>query len=356
MFKNTLWSLIVTLALFSGCGGAASGPSTPTDIPIALEGVEGSTDVNVSSSFSYTFSKAVETSTVTTTTFYMVKGDSDDCDPDDAIDASVECESETVCTLDPTDDLTKSVEYTACLEAGTSSASISPAKQSSMSGIFYADGEAFAGDTITFTTAADVTAVECSEVYSSDDCTYEGNLEEGVTITYTDFETLAAEYLDDTGFLLCLCQLASDAGETGCMTIGAENNATCNIVTSPNEDLSWGAGIADGDSITLDSLNSTTIAFTSSVTMYDSSQYSDISNGYYVLLASETDDSGVSPAVGGNICDGLDSCTYVFSEGIVGVAITQIYTNITADNWNDTSRCVEVVLQWVNYIDGDQTS
>ncbi|MBT3181000.1 MAG: hypothetical protein HN337_00665 [Deltaproteobacteria bacterium] len=230
MSRRSPYCLLIILAFFVGCGGAASGPSTPTDIPIALEGVEGATDVDVSSSFAYTFSKAVDTETVTTDTFYIVAGDGEDsCDSDDAIDASVECSSNTECTLDPTEDLTESVQYTVCLEAGSASASISPTKESTTSGIFYADGEAFEGDSITFITATTMTLTLCSEIYSSDTCSWDGMSEpdEGDTFSYSDMEFIADNYGMNETHMTCICQLSNSLGYSGCTPFTSTFYDTC---------------------------------------------------------------------------------------------------------------------------------
>ncbi|MBT3181575.1 MAG: hypothetical protein HN337_03585 [Deltaproteobacteria bacterium] len=130
--RNTWVLLVMTLLVMflHGCGGAT--PNTPTDIPVSLEGVDGTSGVAVDSSFSYEFDAAIITSTVTTSTYFMVptaavsadltaeksEFNTTICNADNAIDASVECESSTLCILDPTNDLDGGASYTACLTSG----------------------------------------------------------------------------------------------------------------------------------------------------------------------------------------------------------------------------------------------
>ncbi|MBT3181658.1 MAG: hypothetical protein HN337_04010 [Deltaproteobacteria bacterium] len=175
--KNFLIILIMSLAVVSAynCGGAASSP--PADIPVALEGVEGSSDVAVNSSFSYEFDQAVTASTVNTSTFFIVptptssnlatpvKAEYDDtiCDVDNALESSVSCDSVTECTLDPTNDLSTGTSYTAC---------VSPSIEYAASwSIFirnaYAEGN-FEGVSFTFTTTGEAAIPDVSGVYTSD--------------------------------------------------------------------------------------------------------------------------------------------------------------------------------------------
>ncbi|MBT3181962.1 MAG: hypothetical protein HN337_05570 [Deltaproteobacteria bacterium] len=148
--------LLVGLLLIAGCSG--SSPNTPSSIPISIEGVEGATDVAVDSSFVYEFDQAVETSTVTETSFFIVQTpesssaslvkadlDSDICIPGARLPASLDVESESA-TLDPTDDLSAGTGYTICLMGGSASSDLSK-------DIAYADGSTFTSVQFSFTTA-----------------------------------------------------------------------------------------------------------------------------------------------------------------------------------------------------------
>jgi len=130
------------------CSGGAS-PSTPSSIPIAIEGIEGATDVAVDSSFIYEFDKAVETSTVTESSFFIVQTptsgsasvvkadlDASVCIAGARLPASIEVDSESA-ILDPTNDLSAGTGYTICLTGE----------------IIFADGSAFTPVQFSFTTA-----------------------------------------------------------------------------------------------------------------------------------------------------------------------------------------------------------
>jgi len=148
--------LVIVLAALGtwtvfGCGGSAV-PTTPTEVPIPIDGLDGETDVDVSSSFSYTFDQAVDVDTVTTTTFFVVEDatgsasialtkadlNSSICNVNNALDATVSCESDTVCTLDPTNDLSDDMFCAICLTRG----------------ILYADESAFEGFMARFSTGS----------------------------------------------------------------------------------------------------------------------------------------------------------------------------------------------------------
>ena len=123
-----------------GCGGGAGSPQTHAQVPISIEDLGGEGGIETDSSFAYTFTKAVDTSTVTDSTFYIVEGTT--CDPSNAIDATVECDSAgLICTLTLSDELDNGTVYTICLTASSDSG-----------GIIYEDDTNFEGDEITFAT------------------------------------------------------------------------------------------------------------------------------------------------------------------------------------------------------------
>lgn len=161
---SILTSLLV-IAL--GCGGSSS-PTTPASIPISIEGLDGATDVPVDSTFQYDFDSPVTTSTVDTSSFFIVATpsaniaspvkaavDSAICNSANAISARTDCSTPaTSCTLDPTSDLSVGTSYTICLTTD----------------IDYANRTSFEGFMATFTTAgtASCTDSSCSEVSSLD--------------------------------------------------------------------------------------------------------------------------------------------------------------------------------------------
>ena len=155
---------IVLTSTFASCGGGGGGttPATGTD-PISLDSI-GSDGVAADSSFLYTFSKAVDTSLVDTSSFFMHTAtsgsssismkdayDSTTCDVSQAIAATVTCSSSTACVLDPTSDLTAGATYIACILPGTASSENIMASNnlketnSPGSGIFFDDETAFDG-------------------------------------------------------------------------------------------------------------------------------------------------------------------------------------------------------------------
>ncbi|MBT3182108.1 MAG: hypothetical protein HN337_06350 [Deltaproteobacteria bacterium] len=142
--------LLISLVFLGGCGGAGGTP--PSSIPVALEGVDGASGVAVNSSFLYTFDFEVDTSTVTTSTYFIVPTIATDvnlavekseysssvCDVSRALASTVTCDSNTECLLDPTENLNEGTSYTACLT----------------SEILKATGEAITPVAITFVTEA----------------------------------------------------------------------------------------------------------------------------------------------------------------------------------------------------------
>jgi len=123
MFALTAFVLLVTF----GCG-AQMVPTTMTEVPVPIEGLDGETGVDVSSSFSYVFDQAVDASTVTTETFFILdanqasasvsKAGTDICDSSLAHPATVSYSSGTEFTLDPTEDLSADATYVLCLTNG----------------------------------------------------------------------------------------------------------------------------------------------------------------------------------------------------------------------------------------------
>lgn len=132
--RRTIFLLSLTLASYIvgfGCGSSA--PTTPTQVPISVDGLDGQEDVGTDSSFKYTFDKPINKLTVSSETFFLVEGII--CDPTLAIEASIECGS-VQCTIIPDNPLETGTTYTVCLTAG----------------IEYQDGTSFEEITAEFTT------------------------------------------------------------------------------------------------------------------------------------------------------------------------------------------------------------
>ena len=127
-----------------GCGGGGSSI-------VSINSLDGATGVSTESIFEYTFSRAVNTGTVTPTSYTIAEAldqnanvakaayDSSACNKENAIAASVSCSSATACQLHPTAALASSRRHVICLALD----------------IQYDDGSAFEGFMATFTTADD---------------------------------------------------------------------------------------------------------------------------------------------------------------------------------------------------------
>lgn len=123
--RRTILSLfvfpIIVFALIACEDGATN--------EVSVNGLDGATDVPVGSIFKYTFSQAVDTSTVNASTFFMVESggaaasvakspfDTFECDSTRAIDAVVSCILNMMCTLYPNANLAPHTNYTACLSS-----------------------------------------------------------------------------------------------------------------------------------------------------------------------------------------------------------------------------------------------
>jgi hypothetical protein len=137
---------IMILAFAAACGGG--GGATP-DERLSVNTLNGQTGIPVDSTFKYNFNQTINPSTVTQSTFFIspapaagalvVKDAFDDtiCNPDNAVNASVVCNSTIECELDPAADLEENTRYAACLSDD----------------ILYATGTNFEGFMAVFTTA-----------------------------------------------------------------------------------------------------------------------------------------------------------------------------------------------------------
>ena len=146
-FKNrklfNVLILMLVIPIFA-CGGGSD--SSPVE---DLSEIDGKTNVAVDSSFEYVFSKAVDVDTVDTSTFFIFPTniastsisksafDEDTYKSTYGLNTTVDCDSDSKCALDPTDDLSPGTSYTVCLSTS----------------ILYASTEAFEGFCATFNTS-----------------------------------------------------------------------------------------------------------------------------------------------------------------------------------------------------------
>lgn len=125
-----------------GCGSSSSGSSLEE-----ISEIDGATGIAVDSSFAYSFSTPIDSSTLTTANFFIVatpaasasiakSTDSATCDATRGLGATAGCESSNRCTLTPSKHLSGSKGYTICMTEA----------------IRYATGEPFEGRMIAFTT------------------------------------------------------------------------------------------------------------------------------------------------------------------------------------------------------------
>jgi len=169
IMKNKIFPLLITPILIAAlsmvsCGGS-SGGSTPATDAVSINDLDGSTDVARDATFIYTFSEAINTSTVTDTTFFLVEGEASSppedggevmpsikaseasidiqtCDAQYALPATVACSTSTACTITPSSELNYNLLYTICI----------------LDDIQLASGTAFEGLQAVFTSVASDTA------------------------------------------------------------------------------------------------------------------------------------------------------------------------------------------------------
>ncbi|MFH1652910.1 MAG: hypothetical protein ABIE74_02540 [Pseudomonadota bacterium] len=141
--------LLITIISYS-CG-SSSGEGGGTGIVTVNRTLEGATNIAVNSTFSKTFTMPVNTTTVASTSFFIVPTssstssisratfNSSSCNVENKLDALVSCVSTAQCSLDPINDLTTSTSYTICLT----------------SDVLYTNGTHFTAEMFTFTTASE---------------------------------------------------------------------------------------------------------------------------------------------------------------------------------------------------------
>jgi hypothetical protein len=125
--KISFVTILFTTLLQLSC---ATGPSIGITGTATANVATGAVDVGVDQSFTVSFSAAVKTETVTTSSFFVVPVieaeasiikfvtfDSAICDVDQAVDAAVTCETSTECTLSPSEELIAETDYAICLSS-----------------------------------------------------------------------------------------------------------------------------------------------------------------------------------------------------------------------------------------------
>lgn len=149
------WAILAVSFLALILTNCTSGGIRDSHEAASADITDGAENVSASGSYGFTFSKAVNSSTVTTNTFYVAtvtggnaslsKGafSSSACTTANRVAGSVSCSSSTSCTYTTTDPLLGNTQYVMCLT----------------SGIIYADGTTYIGSTDSFTTGPAVDSI-----------------------------------------------------------------------------------------------------------------------------------------------------------------------------------------------------
>lgn len=150
-FTSRLFVCLCFIALTSsGCGGGGGGGgSSPVDTGVSANDLDGATGVALDATFRYTFSSGVQSTTVTSSSYFIMPTpaaaasvarralDPTVCDATQALAASISCAA-AICTLTPVANLSSHTDYTICLT----------------SDIAYNSGAAFEGFMAQFSTSA----------------------------------------------------------------------------------------------------------------------------------------------------------------------------------------------------------
>jgi len=275
--KKTLivLSVLTVAILFNGCSGSSSSDdsSDDSDGSVALSDIEGTSDVAIDSSFSYEFDQAVNTSTVSTESFFIIPTPTSSslaapnkeaycsliCDVTNALDASVECSSSTKCVLDPTENLSEGTSYTACVAPSIEYASANWS-------IFIREAFAassYVGARFTFTTAGEAGPPDVSGVYVTDDdecidssviqasSTTENEYvfltgEDDITLTMTDVDACTLVGMFDDEEVTWTCSYDTNQFTIGVTFIEEEESCT-SILTKT--DAVCGDGTCDYENV-----------------------------------------------------------------------------------------------------------
>lgn len=144
-----------------GCGGSGNTTTGETNetLGLSINSLDGTTDVPIDSKFTYTFAEAVETSTTTENSFFIQKitggaakvkaaFDPAVCNIANSLNAAIDCSSDTICTLTPSENLDYGSNYAICL-TGT---------------INYHAGDAFEGFMAQFTTETESNSADDGDI------------------------------------------------------------------------------------------------------------------------------------------------------------------------------------------------
>lgn len=237
MNKYTSFTLVTMLAFLSACGGGSSSPTTPAQVPTAVDGLDGADDVATNGYFVKSFDQPIDCSTITDLTFFLQAAlESDDvCDSSDTerppLDAELECSSNSV-NLYPSEDLESGTTYLLCI----------------MPDIKYAGGESIEEESYGFTTEGENPEPETLSISSVTKydagvntalaATYSGDRLSGTTADATFTVTFNKE-MDDTTMTTGTTDniMLSCNGEAQTATVAATDTDKKIWTVTPSADL-----------------------------------------------------------------------------------------------------------------------
>ena len=217
--RNILIYLLI-LPVFV-CTTACGSSSTATSSTVDISGLDGATDIAVDSSFEYNFSAAIDSSSVEASSFFILptalpssaslsKAPYDEtiCDSSLGLDTTITCDTDSKCTLDPSNDLSANTRYTICLSTD----------------IEYDTQNAFEGFSATFTTAAATNACALTLSFAGPDepSEFPGLGEDTTTCAMGSWR----EYFNDTSPDQAALFVSSNCGQHA---DGSIDNPYCSI-------------------------------------------------------------------------------------------------------------------------------
>jgi|GEM_PF-6822797 len=252
-------TLVLAVACFivvynlSGCGGSSTTPGG-----VSVNSLDGATDVTVDSSFTYTFNRSINASTVTSTTYFMVQTpvtqvasasakaevDNTICDPAAALGADLETDFGSS-TLTPSADLEGNTSYSICLTDG----------------ITYLDGTPFSGFMAMLTTGAGggstyTVGGTVSGLDTGESVVLQNNAADDLTVSADGAFTFATAIADGAAYAVTV--LTAPDGKTctvgsGTGTIAGANVTDVSVVCSADAYTVGGtvAGLGAGKSVVL---------------------------------------------------------------------------------------------------------
>ncbi len=239
--RMILSSTLLMIFFINACSTTSLLNPTPSNSALSLDEIEGSNDVPVDSSFSYTFSSAVDTSMVDAASFFIIPAtpssniasptkaayDATTCDATNALSASISCISATECVLDPTSDLSEGTPYTVCI---LPSIEYSDASWSLFINKAFA-AEDFDGASFSFSTTGEPAIPDVSGVYidsAEDDCFGDTVFTASGTDNIYDFD---GETLTMTGSTTCTVILEDKDDDDAEISCSYEENQFTMVVT-----------------------------------------------------------------------------------------------------------------------------